>query len=452
MFKQYVRNGGACLLLWWLVVYVQSIRNIGLVSTILFFFSVVVIALRYHQLRVPLLCGAFFLPLAALDIPSPFVVTTALVGLSVLVQKTERKTIIHPLVVFYGLFLALALFSIAYTPHPDPWHKMVDYAQAGVFLALLALLVSSEAEVVCIMSWLALFAALSLVVSYTHYHLGSENTYLGQKVYGALGEEAMVGKATLSNLDSTRRFIWAGMDPNFYGMALLAGFMAALTMWESGVFKTPYLHAVFLAMIATGILATYSRSTLIVAGVGSVFYYLSLGKFPVKVAVIGAGLLGVLLSYNPQIADRIGTIQDNLVEEGGTGRLDAIKNGLVFWAEAPLGHGIGSVEIGMEPPDQNGNVGTSHSTYVDILAECGFEGLGLFCSMIFCAYRRGRENLQFLYGPRAVFVRGLRATMVAMALFIATIPVCNLAIFFVILFLTSQKFELVAPISSESET
>lgn len=435
----YVRNGGAFLLLWWLVIFVQSITGLGIVSSALFFATTFIIALKYKHLRAPMLCGAYYLPLAALDVPSPFVVLTAMVALPLLTEKFDPKKLVHPLLMSYGLFLALAVVSVLYTSHTNPWQKLVTYLQSGMLLLILSLLVTSSADVRRIMGWIALFSALSVIVSITHYNIGQEHTYLGAKVYRVLGEEALVGKATVSSMDLTRRYIWAGIDPNFYGMVLLTGFMAALSLWESGVLRTRAPYFFCLALIAIGILGSYSRSTLVVAVIGAVLYYLSLGKIPLTVVAIGAVLLGAFLAYNPEVVDRIGSIQENVVEKGGTGRMDHIKEGLEYWARAPFGHGIGSVQVGLKP-EEGSDVGTTHSTYIEILAELGPLGLGLFCYMIYCAWWQSRGNHRHASGLHAIFLKGLTATLLSLVAFVATIPLSQFTIFFVVLVLACQTY------------
>jgi hypothetical protein len=393
-----------------------------------------------------MLCGAYYLPLAALNIPSPFVVLVGLVALSVFIGNWNVKKLGHPLMVCFGLLIFLAGISLLYTSNPYPWKKFLDYVQSGALLLLLLLLVLSSSDVLRIVGWIALLSALSVVVSLTHYHLGLEKTYLGIKIYSLLGEEALVGKATLSNLDLTRRYIWAGMDPNFYGMVLLAGFMASLALWESKVLKIRGFYLGCLVLNGIGILGSYSRSALVVAAIGVFIYYLSLRKIPLTAVIIGSTLITTFLIVQPKVLERIGSIQENFSETGGTGRLNAARNGIRHWSRFPFGHGIGSAQVDFTP-ETGGDAGTTHSTYLEILTELGPQGLGLFCYMIYYALQRCRMNRKRLDGAHEVFVAGVAANVITLVIFVATIPVSQFGIFFVMLVVACQKYKSPTPLS-----
>ena len=178
-------------------------------------------------------------------------------------------------------------------------------------------------------------------------------------------------------------------DPNFFAALLVAGIVLAggLMAAHRGVaVRLTLLAAV--GILVLGTLATQSRGGLVALGAAAAC---ALVVFRRRRLVV-LGLVGLAiavgapaLAVNPEALERVTT-----VDEGGTGRTDIWRVALAVAADHPiLGVGIGNFAV--HSPRYVDEVGpleradliaedhlVAHSFYLELLAETGIVGLGLF--------------------------------------------------------------------------
>jgi O-antigen ligase len=179
-------------------------------------------------------------------------------------------------------------------------------------------------------------------------------------------------------------------DPNILGRYLAIGILAALALaWVRRRPGELAALAAAVALMAAGLVVTYSRSSTLMLMVGLA---LLAGRAvgPRRAAIGGAALLIVLGGATIAASDnvrRAATDADRL-ERVSEGRFDLMKGGLEIWREEPIaGVGLGGFETRFEetltPLEQRRvRVVISHNAPITILSETGLVGIALFIALI----------------------------------------------------------------------
>ncbi len=179
-------------------------------------------------------------------------------------------------------------------------------------------------------------------------------------------------------------------DPNVLGRYLAIGILAALAL--AWVRRRPGELAALagaVALMAAGLVVTYSRSSTLMLMVGLA---LLAGRAvgPRRAAIGGAALLIVLGGATIAASDNVrrATTDADRLERVSEGRFDLMKGGLEIWREEPVaGVGLGGFETRFEetltPLEQRRvRVVISHNAPITILSETGLVGIALFLALI----------------------------------------------------------------------
>lgn len=219
----------------------------------------------------------------------------------------------------------------------------------------------------------------------------------------------------------TVRMIWAGIEPNFYANTLI--FPAVLVQAKLLENNKRFWGVVGL-LLMLAILGTFSRSAFVITLFG-VFSFHFLTKNFKLMAILILPLLAVVLVLFPDFLMRILSIESNLIEDGGTGRFYLTILGLQYWSNHILGTGIGSLAVAMKGLGSSFvETGTSHNTYIQILAELGLQGLFFFFIIIITAcsfYFRVIKGRNYEKRVRTLALAGMIG-LISQSLHLATIP------------------------------
>jgi O-antigen ligase len=179
-------------------------------------------------------------------------------------------------------------------------------------------------------------------------------------------------------------------DPNILGRYLAIGIMAALALaWVRRRPGELAALAAAAAIMAAGLLVTFSRSSALMLMVGLVLLAVR-AVGPVRALAGGAALLivlgGAAAAVNSNVRHAL-TDADRL-ERVSEGRFDLMEGGLDIWREEPVrGVGLGGFETRFEetltPLEQRRvRVVISHNAPITVLSETGLIGTALFVVLI----------------------------------------------------------------------
>ena len=248
-------------------------------------------------------------------------------------------------------------------------------------------------------------------------------------------EWSAIGKNTLSSVDSTRRFLWAGAEPNFYAGTLLFPFCAAFgfALNARRGWSIAWLSIVILCAI--GILGTYSRSAFLVSSF--VLMPIIFGKK--QKTLLGIVLLGVVFAsiatWIPSSRERILSIGDNIRYTAGSGRAESAVAGLELYPNAPLGAGLGATVDYLRRRNYSGT-NSSHNTYIQTLLDIGPQGLFCLIALVWVGLKGMMRSTKLAGGGKnrelRVVLSALLWGAIATALFAATIPANDLKFLFLI--------------------
>jgi O-antigen ligase len=174
-------------------------------------------------------------------------------------------------------------------------------------------------------------------------------------------------------------------------------------------------------MIAVAVVGTFSRSGfLCISLVLCLFMVRENTKAIVPAVTIGAIFL-LLISSIPQLHSRIYSIGSE-VGEGGGERYYLWNVALDMWLKSPLlGNGLTSFYSRYNS--------AAHNTYLQILAEGGIVGFGIFISIILQSIKAGYRLAKFNTSMERSFSYVLLVGLVGMSLMIGTITYQDIKLF-----------------------
>jgi O-antigen ligase len=257
---------------------------------------------------------------------------------------------------------------------------------------------------------------------------------------GAVAASALLG---LGGLDlgapttAEGRLVGASGDPNFMAAFIVAALALAATLLGASRSAWRVALPAVIAVLVVGLAATESRGGLLAAFAGLLAALLVMrGRRVAVVAVASLVLLagGVWVSANPGVIERVQSAES----DRGNGREDLWIAARRMGAEHPL-TGVGLDNFTLRSPEYVREPGAlsyvelvverpheTHNTYLQLFAETGLIGLGLFTALVFTALasaaraarafeRAGRRDLALL--ARGVLVANL--ALLAAATFIS---------------------------------
>lgn len=374
------------------------------------------------------------LPFQGFDVFSPVVIMLFTIGVALLASlkkiyfPMDKLFVLFFVVYLISLFLSLivwrsdskteiAIGNILYL-YMFFWFSKISRSFETEFNRLIFNTISSIVMVI------AVFALV-------HYFYG-DSSRLSAKAYSSI----LDGKQFLDHNMGIRRFIWPGVDPNFFAFTLLVLLQGLLFFSRQ---KTTYIEWASISLCYFLILGTFSRTGFLLATLSlMVFVFISSNRVHKKLLVSISAIFVVLSSTN--LVTRIFSIADNLRYQGGTGRLERFISGIDIMLRNPLG--VGPKQFGVLS-----SYGTSHNTFIQAGAEFGIFYLLLY---FICFLVVGFYLIKF-----ASKKSNLRIALIAISawfsvfIFMNTIPLSDQRIFVFFVFLTST---LIFKVSQASQS
>ena len=412
---------------WWLNIYIQSIINMGILSTILFFILSISMLVFYGNSAVLFLSVLpFFLPLSAINFPNPNLLLLLMVFIYVVLRSLNNPKMVIPLSfrllsVFFGFSVIYSLLRFDYN-----FSAIQVYLVNIIFLYLLCFYGSNldnrlvlEADV----KFILLFGSMASLFCITHYFFEDE-TYLSSKIIN----DEIVSKVFTNSSKDIRRFLWPGIDPNFFAVSLIGPFF--LSIYYALEDKRFFIVSV---LFFIGIFGSFSRTGIILVVIGSLILMSSVkGNFKTIVIIFSLILLSIIsLDVGDSLFFRILSISDNLLNYGGTGRTEMAAQGLELFSNNPFGIGLGNTSQSNFIDSSFTSTGTSHNTYVQILIESGIFLFIIFASAMVIIFHDAQKLKYLSYEMRYIFCVILLCIVVGLA----TIPVSDFRPFLVFLLL-----------------
>jgi probable O-glycosylation ligase (exosortase A-associated) len=234
---------------------------------------------------------------------------------------------------------------------------IVEYAKIFVMFAASAILIRTVKE-----SWI-LMALMALTLGYIAYEVNFlylVNNYLGIYHNG-----------------------YGGLDNNGAGLMLAMGVPLCFFAWEGSVARWRWLYLALVPVLLHAVLMTYSRGAMVsLLAVAPLIWLRSRHRRQMTAAVLGLALLLPILA-GPEIRERFFTVSSHNQDESAHSRFQSWAAAWQMAREHPV-FGVGlrnsnllSYSYGA---DMEGR--TIHSQYLQIAADTGFVGLGLYSTAL----------------------------------------------------------------------
>jgi probable O-glycosylation ligase (exosortase A-associated) len=328
------------------------------------------------------------------------------------------------LIALFALWIAVTYFTAK--SQDAAFDYFVEYIKIFAMMAASMVLLRTVAQLYC----LVIVAALSLgYIAFEVNHLYLRNGYLGIAKNG-----------------------YGGLDNNGAGLMLAMGVPICILLWDHIRGRWRWFFLAVTPVIIHAVLMTYSRGAMLSLLVTSPLVALRC-KRRLQIAALGAFLfvVGVPIMAGPEIQARFFTLEKNEEDDSANTRRQAWAAAWKMANENPI-FGLGirnanlfSFQYGADIPGR-----TIHSQYLQIAADNGFVGLGLYLLMVasvfvdcrFCRLAaRGRDDV---HSRRVYLVATAVETSIALFCFgAAFLSLENAELPFLLLLLGSQLGALV---------
>jgi hypothetical protein len=369
------------LLLLWMILAINTWRSFYPFSEFAFFTILAATAFARPRNLPYLAILPLFTPFT-FQLSRPYVIIFAIFAVVAVFSRRLHnlgRIVVVPLAKYAVLFTIYYAFACLWSPE---FHAAITNAganfQALAFLLILLLFLDSTAAVITAMRVIICFASLAFFISLANY-LWRDHMWITEYVQLITSGfdwdpiekySVMFGKIILAG-----RIIFAGAEPNYWGAQLQFPLWLAIGMLHSSDnLKQKLFWLTASALILMSILGTYSRAsflTVITVGVIYAIRQRIRGLLPLIILVV-VGF--VMTLYYPEMVERYTGIQEDITTRGGSGRLELWGKALSMWVASPVwGQGLYSFVK---------QYGAVHNTYMELLAELGLIGLGLYLTVI----------------------------------------------------------------------
>jgi probable O-glycosylation ligase (exosortase A-associated) len=322
---------------------------------------------------------------------------------------THRLSKANYTLLLFGAWVSVTFVMAQSIETAYPWFE--EYLKIFVMYLVGAYMIRTQRQV-----W-ALFAMAALVLGYIAYevnYLYLVNGYLG--IY---------------------RNGYGGMDNNGAGLMLAMGVPLCWFCYE-GIRKWwRWGFVVLIPIIVHAVLMTYSRGAMVsLVVMCPVLLLRSRQRLRLTLALAAFALVLIPLMAGPEIRDRFLTLQDNEVDESANSRKQSWEAAWRIAKDYPVfGVGVRNANLFSHRYGADMEGRTIHSQYLQIAADNGFVGLGLYVIMFGTAWLSLRRCRRAVPGPADP--DGLRMAAVANGV------ECSLAVYCVgAFFLSLEVFEL----------
>lgn len=320
------------ILLLYCFVAISSIVNISNISFVVFPILVAICAWQQPRTGLLALLAMFYLPSDGLGIPNPFIIASGIVLLINIKRINGNWLFVNKsLFILYTLFIILRFISFIFVENIDFFKNYFGVSfTVLVYLFVISILIDKKEDIEFILDMWRVIGAIAAILCFIHFWYYG-NTYLNQL---NLSSNDVFDKVEINN--EMIRWIWPGLEPNFWGLQLLIPFAINLFYLINKI----NLQNICLTFINfLGILGTYSRSSLLVTLVvisclliSSTYRKGTVSLHFNKLFVLLSGILFVIIIYLyiPQFVDRFDSIKEAAFENQGSGRYflyeEAINN------------------------------------------------------------------------------------------------------------------------------
>ena len=262
----------------------------------------------------------------------------------------------------------LVTYATAHDPRTsEPF--VIDYVKIFAMLAASTILIRTARHL-----WILLVAA-ALSLGYIAFEVNS--------TYFSSGTIAIVRNG------------YGGLDNNGAGLMIAMGLPLCLAIWDGLRSHWRWLYLALVPVIAHAVMMTYSRGAMLSLVVVAPLMVLRARK---RAQLIGFGLVFVVLALpilaGPEIRKRFFTINEVEKDDSAKARFGSWSSAWAMGCENPVfGVGVRNANLFSFQYGALNEGQTIHSQYLQILADNGFPGLGLYLALlasVFADLRRVR--------------------------------------------------------------
>lgn len=384
------------IILFYSLVALSSIINLGLVATIGSLFLITACSYISPRTGLAVLLSFFYLPTYQLGLPAPFIIATlvvAMVNYKYILKKSGFQ-INSRLIVLYVIFLLFRFVSILFVNNLDVfWSYFSTSFSVLIHLLVFSNLVNKKEDIFYILRIWGVIGAMSAVLGYLHFIM-QDTVYLRQ-IFVSTGD---FDKSTIDGTYDFVRWIWAGVEPNFMGLILLIPFVINFFFLMK---RKTALNVVLTLVTFLGILGTYSRTSFIVALAAIFIFFIASSSLKNKLVFVFLFAIGgiLLINYFSEFIDRIDSISEALNESEASGRFPLYKEAINNFLSNPL-LGIGTGQTALYSKYRL----ESHNLFLQTLGE---NGIVSFAILIFIFYAYLKKSIKLRKEKMLYMVAGI---------------------------------------------
>jgi probable O-glycosylation ligase (exosortase A-associated) len=315
----------------------------------------------------------------------------------------------HILMLLFGVWIGVSYLGAKDQEVAAAWFW--EYAKIFVMFLTAALLIRSTRQV-----WI-LFVIAASALGYLAYEVNS--TYLEWR------------RITIYDVG------YGGLDNNGAGLMLAMGVPLCLFVWEGTERWWRWIFAACIPLLIHAVLLSYSRGAMLALLAASPLFFL---RSRHKRHLLVGGLI-LFLALLPRMAgkeirERFFSMEQYDKDESVQGRFHSWDVAWRIAHDYPIeGIGLRNASVYARDYDPEAKGRTIHSQYLQILADTGFVGLGLYLAALFMVWRSTRRVQRTAQDGVGLDQRHIYAT--------ASGVECAMAVFCVgAVFLSLEVFEL----------
>src|SRR6266852_1611846 len=326
-------------------------------------------------------------------------------------HPTGPFTSAHVLLLAFGAWIGVSYLGARNQELAAPWFW--EYAKIFVMFLTATFLIRTTLQV-----W-TLFVIAALALGYLGYEVNA--TYLDMQ------------HPRITIYDSG----YGGLDNNGAGLMFAMGVPLCLFVWEGVDRWWRWIFAALIPSLIHAVLLSFSRGAMLALLAASPLFFL---RSQHKRYLLVGGLI-LFLALLPRMAgkeirDRFFSIEQYEKDESVQGRFSSWQVAWEIAKDYPIdGIGLRNASAYAEKYNPEAKDRTIHSQYLQILADTGFVGLGLYLSALFLVWRSTRRVQKATWNPANLDEGRARATACGVE--------CAMMVFCVgAVFLSLEVFEL----------
>jgi probable O-glycosylation ligase (exosortase A-associated) len=271
-------------------------------------------------------------------------------------SSRHRMSAAHWTVLLFGVWVSLS-YANAFNKEYS-WIVFIDYLKILIMFFVASIAIRNIIQIWILM----LLIAISIsYISYEINYLYFVNGYLGVQRNG-----------------------YSGLDNNGAGLMLAMGVPLCLFAWEGTMHRLRWVFLPMIPVIVHAVLMTYSRGAMLSLVVAwPLMVARSRHRARIALASVAFAVLVIPVLAGPEIQARFFSIKDNEVDESANSRRQSWTAAWKIACDYPiLGVGVRNSNLFSYQYGADMEGRTIHSQYLQIAADCGLVGLGLYLSIL----------------------------------------------------------------------